>query len=802
MKRYHYKRIIAAAMSFMMTASLLGGCGRGGQQADGEGGNSTDGNMVTADGGQTGGVSAEGTAMGRYLEEITDMSDKLQGYNGNLFALQDDELIITEVMNDIYSSDDCGRTWEVKELEWLDDLYEQGEYVNEYAFGADGTVGIIYSPMDKGSEAESEDENFSQLPEDNLFFFLNYQAMVIRPDGTQIAVKLPQGEENCPRHMWIAGDGTVFVGTDGEELYEITEDGSGKVYLNLENVPQLIHFQGRYMIIDGWDYTDLLIYDREAKEYVEDTVLSDFVKENYGSRSFNGGSFYDLFFFAGKDDVLYLAGKQGVHRHVIGGSAMEQIIDANLSTFGDPSYKVLGMAAMDNNEFVALFTGSRLVRYAYDPTVPTVPSESIKAYSLRENTMLRKAIAIYQTAHPEVYVEYEIGIEEGSSVTKEDALKKLNTEIMAGEGPDLLILDDIPADSYIEKGLLKDLTPIVDGLDDDEKLFDNVVEAFRRDDGLYMIPCEANLPTMLGKEKYISQMTDLEGIADGMEELRQDNPQKDLLMLCSPKAIMKNFIPASAPAWMKSSGEIDREAVKEFYIQMKRIYDAQMDGLAEEAIEDYRQWDEEQMQYYAERIEDMDFFYYAMDEYHYLRGARQLLAGALGYTYAYAELTSVQRVKGFEDNVVIAMNGLCDNVFCASTLASINASSEHMEHAEGLFRTLIGADGITSLGFPVNQAAFEKELYPDDYVSSEESYSTFGYMDEDGSMFTWEIYWFDEKTADELRQRMKTVDTPYVKNEVLEEAVLDAGVSYINGESGLDEAVADVEKSMSIYLAE
>lgn len=813
MKRYHYKRIIAAVMSFMMTALLIGGCGSEGQQADGKDGQETDGNLAADGGSQTGGASADGTAMGRYMEEIIDLSDKLKGANGNLFALEDGELAVTEVMNLIYLSNDCGKSWETEELDVLDDLYEQDRYVDEYAIGADGTIGMICVPMttgeDKGvaenedgvREDIAEDGNFTEIAEDEVNFFSNFTAIIIRDNGTQIQVTLPQKEE-CPKHMWIADDGTVYVGTDGEELYEIAEDGSGKVYLTLEDAPQLIQFLGRYMIIDGWNYDDLVIYDMEAKEYVEDIVLSDFVRENYGNRSFNGGSFYDMYFFGGEDDVLYLAGKQGVHRHVIGGSAIEQIIDANLSSFGNPSYKVLGMVAMDNNEFVTLFSGARLVHYTYDPTVPTVPSESIKAYSLRENTMLRKAIALYQSAHPEVYVEYEIGIEDDGSVTKEDALKKLNTEIMAGEGPDLLILDDIPADSYMEKGLLKDLTPIVDSLEGDEKLFDNIVDAFRQDDGLYMIPCEANLPTMMGQEKYVSQMTNLEGVADGMEELRQDNPQKDLLMLCSPKAIMRNFIPASAPAWMTADGTLDKNAIEEFYVQMKRIYDAQMDGLPEEAIADYKQLDEEQIQYYAEGFEDMDFLYYTMDEYHYLRGARQILAGALGYAYAYAELTSVQRVKGFEEEVIIPMNGLCDNVFCASTLASINVSSEHMEHAEGLFRTLIGADGITSLGFPVNQAAFEKDLIPDSEVPSDGSYSTFAYMDENGSVFIWEIYWFDEKMAEELRQRMKTVDTPYVKNEVLEEAVLNAGADYINGESEMEEALAAVEKSMSIYLSE
>mgnify|MGYP001155158886 CR=1 FL=1 len=102
--------------------------------------------------------------------------------------------------------------------------------------------------------------------------------------------------------MWIDDKGTVYVGTDGEELYEIAEDGSGKAYLTLEDAPQLIQFLGSYMIIDGWNYEDLVIYDRETKEYVEDVVLSDFVKENYGNRTFNGGSFYDLYFFAGEDD--------------------------------------------------------------------------------------------------------------------------------------------------------------------------------------------------------------------------------------------------------------------------------------------------------------------------------------------------------------------------------------------------------------------------------------------------------------------------------------------------------------------
>lgn len=819
-----YKSILAAGLSLVMTAALLGGCAS----------STTEDGEADAVHGKTGieesGSRPDGTAMGRYLEEITDLTGSLGGYREKLFTLENGDLVITQQMDSMWTSKDNGATWEQTPFDWLEEM-QQGGYVEDCVIGKDGTVGIVLMPTEPeeasaeeteeesrseengeettGGEPENgedtEDENFKQGTEEDWWPSKQTQAFIVKPDGTRIPVMLSNREDN-PRHIWIKDDGRIFAGSnESNDIYEIKEDGAGEVFLTVENTPQLIQFQGNRMIIDGWGYENLLIYDLDTKEYVEDEALDAFVKENYGDRDFNGGSWYDLFFFPGEDNVLYLAGDQGVHRHVIGGSAMEQIVDASLSTFGNPSYHLLGMAALNNSEFMALFTDARLVHFTYDPTVPTVPSERIKAYSLTDNTMLRQAIAIYQTNHPEVYVEYELGMEKGGSVTRDDALKTLNTEIMAGEGPDLLILDDMPVDSYIEKGLLKDLAPFVDGKSGDEKLYDNIVDAFRRDGKIYAIPCEVNLPTIMGKEKYVSKMKDLAGIADGMEELRGDNPQKDLIMLCSPKAVMKNFVAVCAPAWIKGDGGADREAVGEFLEQMKRIYDAQMAGLPEESVRQYEERDEDNVKYIGEKLEDQEYYYYTMDEFNYLMGNRQVLTGILSYAYAYAELTSVQRVKGYQDDIILPMNGQCSNVFGVQTLAGINASSRNTEHAEGLLNVLLGTKDITNLGFPVNQAAFEEGLYPDDYndyAASGDSYSTFGYLAEDGQMFTWEIYWFDEKMADVLRNRMQTVNTPYVKNTMLEEAVFEAGAAYMKGGRSLEEAVADVEKSLAIYLSE
>ena len=372
---------------------------------------------------------------------------------------------------------------------------------------------------------------------------------------------------------------------------------------------------------------------------------------------------------------------------------------------------------------------------------------------------------------------------------------------MAGQGPDFLILSDLPADSYIEKGLLADLGPLIDGLEGEEKLFDNVVDAFRKDGSLYTVPCDVNLPTILCREKYIADVQDLEDIADAMEKLRVDNPGKDLLRVCSEKGVMKTFSVGYAPFWKTEAGEIDLQAVEQFLTQTKRIYDAQMDGLPQEIVEDYERRNEEYMEYTGTRYEEDTYFAYGMDDMNYTMGYRQFLAGTLGGPYGYAELTSVPRTKQFADCINVPMDGKEGSVFCVHTLAGISAVSEHQEHAEGLLKVLLGSESPAD-GFPVNQAAFEKALYPDDYESPDVPYSDMAYVEEDGKAYTWTIYWFDEAAADALRSRIGSVNRAYVEDKALEEAVYQAGTAYMRGEMSVEEAVADVEKSMSIYMAE
>ena len=84
----------------------------------------------------------------------------------------------------------------------------------------------------------------------------------------------------------------------------------------------------------------------------------------------------------------------------------------------------------------------------YDPEIAATPEEEIRIYSLYENYTIRQAVSLYQKSHPEVYVNYEVGISGEDGMTEEDAVRNLNTRLASGSGPDLLVLDGLPKSSY------------------------------------------------------------------------------------------------------------------------------------------------------------------------------------------------------------------------------------------------------------------------------------------------------------------------------------------------------------------
>lgn len=780
------KKIGACIMTFATAAALFTGCG--GSQTDVVIENGSDVNMEESSGQNTDdeSESQDNTAMGRYVENIMDLTDC--GETKGLFRMPDDSLLIPDAYAGLMMSADKGTTWEVKNEEWFMDIVEKELFIPSVAVGADGTIAVLYD-----DDRENEE--------------LHVVGLIVKPDGKQVPFEIPlTEEESWLKGIWVSDTGRVFTAPFRGIIYEVMEDGSSEKFLTIDETPKQIEFVGNLMIIDGSNSEGLLLYDIETETYVEDEVLNDFVDENYKDRDYSTQDCYEMKFFPGEDNVLYIAGEKGLHRHVMGGSVIEQVIDGNLSCLSNPSYLLKGMTTLPDNEFLGLFSGNKLVRFTYDPDIPTVPNDKLKIYSLEENDMIRQAVTIFQLENPETFVIYEVGMGKDNSITRDDALKKLNTQIMAGEGPDLLLLDNMPIDSYIEKGMLLDLSDCLNGMEEENRPFENIMNSFKVEDKIYMVPCEMQLPIIVGREGDVSKAKDLESVAGMMEEIRENHPEKDILGICSEKGIMRLFSMLSEPSWKTSEGKIDKDVIEKFLQQTKRIYDAQMDGISEEYLEEYQMKQDSFLEYCGFRFDESDYIR-STSWIEILGEYQQVDFGAVHWRSDLTSSFSLSKVKGFEDVTLMPLNEGNQKIFLPKSLIGINAASTQIDKAEIMLKILFGKENQTSLfnGLPVNNIGIEEGTLTlsNVYSLSEDGvYQSFGTSNGDGVYLSLNDYWFDEEQKQFIRDWVKEVDTPYVPDVVLEDAVYSEGIRYMRGEQSLKEAVDAIEQNVSIYMSE
>lgn len=794
MRRKTTKRLAACLMVLILTATLFTGCGKGGTGVTDPGTQKPDDQSVIEE-------EREGVAMGRFVEKEMNLGDNsLTDWNSRLFRQSDGSFLLADNSGFVLRSRDNGANWVKEDLAWLTRMKEENKYILTMAFGPDQTAAVIWTEPEEGSGDEG---NGVQLK-------MDMQLTIIKPDNTEIPVKMNlEADDLWVNSVSISDEGRIIVSTLGSNLYEVKPDGSSEKFLTVDDgSPTLVRFHGNIMLLDGWSFDVPLLYDMEEKNYIEDAVLTDFVRENYANRDSSAGRSYDMFLVSGDDDAIYLAGQTGVYRHVLGGSAMEQVMDGSLSILGNPACKIMDMLMVDNNEFVILLTGEKMARFVYDPDIPSRPDEKLQVWSLEDEAVIRQTISLYQKENPAVYVEYEIGLA-GNSMTREDAIKNLNTRIMAGKGPDVLVLDNMPMDSYVEKGILMDIAPLLNNLSSEDAVFPNVVDAFTKDGQVYMVPCTIQLPYVLGRNEEINKMTGLSDIITVMAQMRETNPGADLLRLSSPKGMMRVFSLTSAPTWRTEEGTLNKEAISDFLTQTKQMYDIQMDGLSEEALLD---WESEKEMYQSyqsingENLEESDEIRTRHQAIYFMGQAQQFAAGSINNITEYNCHVSLPKTEGFENCGSIPMNGQCSNVFWAKTLLGITTSSENTERAQNFIKTALSTEVQIDIenGFPVTQKAIldsyadQWKLYKDnDYVSGQG-----GTVDPDGNEVVLLIRIPDEAEVNELLQWITSMDTAYVEDKTFENIIYEEGTFYMSGEKSLEETMNSIETRLGIYLAE
>lgn len=138
----------------------------------------------------------------------------------------------------------------------------------------------------------------------------------------------------------------------------------------------------------------------------------------------------------------------------------------------------------------------------------------LSIFALEKNRELERFANAYEAAHPNVKVIVDYGKNENSDLTKTQILNNLNTEILNGEGPDLICFETFGEENY--EDVLLDLSDIVK--QHEECCYSNILSAYEEDGKIPVIPLTISLTTIGNESVGRNEFTALSDLKSYIEQ--------------------------------------------------------------------------------------------------------------------------------------------------------------------------------------------------------------------------------------------------------------------------------------------
>ena len=750
------KRIIALALSLALLLGLAAGCAQ---------------------------ESGSETAMGRYIEEQGPVLENVH-LAGGLRRLENGDLSLVAQTSEesglgyyryVFPAD--GGEPQRTALEGLPALLGENGYVRTLTEGADGTIYVLYASGTKSSLVARSTDGVTFEPIDI-------------PDLA--------APEQTPEGGNAGSAGSVVLGGSSADISVTEEGGSVVSYDGQKYVSGILPLSDGFLLMfstpgasrysaDGtlvaeypgmpmpgstavWENT-LIMLNQDSSALVTYDLETG---RQSGTYSYDGLGFLTA---VGMDrDGIFLADTTGIYRQSLDGKLWERLVDGGLTTLVMPNVTIAGLTGDGGDGFHALLsTGEntyQLMHYVFDPDTPTNPDTELTVFSLKDNSTIRQTIGEFQRRNPNVRVNFRVALDENASATTEDIIRSLNTEILSGNGPDILLLDGLPVDSYIEKGVLADMTALIDRMVAENGLMSNLMGAYARDGKIYGAPARFTLPVMMGSTDEVAAVTSLEDLLKLTQAGEQDEPP---------------FLRAPQTLW----DEDGTGMLMEFYDVSASSFLSQ-DGVDETALADYFRTvlalDESVKRYTPESNDaalTMMAFVSSNGGYEIVDiGASELQAGLARF-----HCTTLSGIYGLENicSNLSRMNYGLDSLFGRGQYTPVGAvgilsTSSQQDLAASFVEMMLSPtvqDSYLSDGFPVNGSSLEK-LVRETLTSNDGTLeSDMGFLDLCGAL-----------------------DTPILTDQVVKDAVLDQVPGLLSGSLTPEDAAAAVVEKVSLYLAE
>ena len=695
---------------------------------------------------------------------------------------------------------------------------ESYSYIESLSVAADGTLWVT----------ESTEEYIYDVPEDfdpendylwNYEMIDNHRTQLRRqldPTGKEIS-RVDSGglqeavlgdAEGYIGNSVIDNEGNyyVFVETYADDSYEtkiiVLNAGLEKLFEIKEN-----DLWGQMVLLsDGTVAMSRYIYDQFSGTGEQVLQTIDLKEQTWGTEyplPANVGSIYTgggkyLFYYDNGDSLYGYDGEKEVGERLLSWSSADINVN-NLCFF--TFLKDGRVAAMTSSwgengmeAELALLTETDASALA-DKTILTYATMYLD-YEMREK------IIDFNKSQNKCRIEIRDYAEFNTADDYTAGLTKLNTEIIAGQVPDLLDTEQLPIRQYGAKGLLEDLWPYIDGdeeLGGREALMENVLEATQQDDKLYQIFNSFTIRTVVGASSVVGEdmswtLEELQAALDTMPDgcsIFSEGDTKESMLSNVLALNLDSFVD-----WSSGQCSFDSEdfvSLLEFCDTFPLSYDHTKVDWDDYGDEPSRIADGRQM-LCVEYLYDLQ----------YIQVSEAMFGGNITYVGYPAENGRVG--SSFAVGSGIAMSSTCKDKEAAWAFMRETLLPQSNEEDENFY--------FSGWGFPVNKQDFDRVA--ERFMTPQYRYDEYGeiMLDENGEPveesqggYGWEtlmveLYATSQEQYDQLMELYEAIDTVYTYDEKIYAIVLDVAQRYFNGDITSRAAAEQIQSRVKLYVNE
>jgi len=480
--------------------------------------------------------------------------------------------------------------------------------------------------------------------------------------------------------------------------------------------------------------------------------------------------------YAAVDGSLLLANAEGI---------ISTVLESTAYSIGTPRSTVSTVFTLDDGSIVVnmLSNGmtNRLYKYSWNENATVNPEKTLTVWSLHDNNFVRAAISELRKKHPDSLITYEVALGGNSAVDASDAIKTLNTRLLGNDGPDVILLDGCSADSYADRGMLLEMSGLINTGD----VFGSLLDSYLNDGELYYMPTQFLMPMLMGSPESLSDVRSLD----------------DLVSL----VVNGNDLPAggAGPGPRSFSGVDESERSALYFSNLKELCDTLWISCAPDIVKDNK-LNTDALRRYLQAVKAISDKY-DLPELSANRdrmgvsiafsdggGATALPGSLMWYTmqlthYAAFSAGNLQLLQMMMDRSGSALDlfpGITPGAWQPSTVVGISADAKNQQFAAGLVEAMLSVE-IQQLnygtGLPVTGAGLQAQV---DAINERRA--------ENGE----EPFSFDPNIL------VSRLSSPSMGDTVLTEMMWNSLEKCCKGEIDVDGAVREIEQNVKNYLAE